>query len=337
MNARSTSILVCAAVVLFAAANIQNRELRDRRGVHRKDLENTPPLLTITTVILGGFRGLVADLLWLRASNLQDEGRHFELVQLADWITKLEPGIPEIWSFHAWNMAFNVSAMMRDPSERWRWVQNGIALLRDQALRYNPHEPGLYSELSWIYGFKIGGETDFAHMYYKRTLAKEIHAILNGGNLSDVDATSEIATALESEQGLNSDVMAKLDARFGPLDWRLPESLAIYWAARGLEHSTDEPDMLCERMLHNVLESTFMKGQLNFDPASGRYERTNNFEVLPKLITEYDTAIDQRPTERLRASYAGFLQRAIEVLWQAGKKEESRRLAQRLEEVSGGQ
>ena len=337
MNTRSSILLVCAVVALLTAANVQNHELRNRRGVQSDDLENTPPLLAITTVILGGFRGLVADILWLRASSLQDEGRHFELVQLADWITKLEPGIPEIWSFHAWNMAFNVSVMMRDPSERWRWIQNGIALLRDQALRYNPHAPSLYSELAWIYSFKIGGQTDFAHAHYKRRLAQAMHAILSGGSLNGVNVSDEIATELKNVQGLDSELMAKLDVRFGPLDWRLPESFAIYWAVQGLEHTTEEPDMLCERMLRKGLESSFVKGTLDFDPASGRYERTNNFEVLPKLMVVYDTALEQRPTGLIRSSYAGFLGRAIEILRQEGKKDESRRLANRLEEISGSE
>ena len=40
---------------------------------------------------LGGFRGLLADILWIRAISLQEQGKYFELVQLADWIQKLQP------------------------------------------------------------------------------------------------------------------------------------------------------------------------------------------------------------------------------------------------------
>ena len=128
--------------------------------------------------------------------------------------------------------------------------------------------------------------------------------------------------------------MAQLDSLYGPLDWRLPESFAIYWAARGLEQSSREPDLLCERILHSGLETSFLKGALDFDPGTGRYQRTNNFEILPGIMRAYDTALAERPTEHKRASYARFLPRAIEILQQAGKKDESRRLAQRLEEIS---
>ena len=34
--------------------------------------------------------------------------------------------------------------------------------------------------------------------------------------------------------------MAELDRRYGPLDWRLPESFAIYWSVQGLNHVAQE-------------------------------------------------------------------------------------------------
>ena len=37
-----------------------------------------PPMVAFTTVALGGFRGILADLLWLRAGALQEDGKYFE-------------------------------------------------------------------------------------------------------------------------------------------------------------------------------------------------------------------------------------------------------------------
>ncbi|HEY5481806.1 MAG TPA: hypothetical protein VIL39_10025, partial [Verrucomicrobiae bacterium] len=63
---------------------------RDQLGLTRvQPLENAPPVLAFTTVALGGFRGLISNALWMRASDLQDEDKFFEMAQLADWITKL--------------------------------------------------------------------------------------------------------------------------------------------------------------------------------------------------------------------------------------------------------
>jgi hypothetical protein len=36
-------------------------------------------------VALGGFRGLIVNALWIRASEMQDEDKFFEMAQLADW------------------------------------------------------------------------------------------------------------------------------------------------------------------------------------------------------------------------------------------------------------
>ena len=149
-----SGVLVLTAVVLLAVAGALHRPLVKMRAVYGLEsagaLQDAPPLVVFTTVALGGFRGLLADFLWLRVSYLQDEGRYVELVQLSDWITKMEPQCTEIWAFHAWNMAYNVSVMMPNDEDRWRWVRNGLQLLRDEGIQYNPGDPQLYWELGGI-------------------------------------------------------------------------------------------------------------------------------------------------------------------------------------------
>jgi len=54
-------------------------------GSHRREpLENAPPMLAFTTVALGGFRGLISNILWIRAAELQENDKFFEMAQLAD-------------------------------------------------------------------------------------------------------------------------------------------------------------------------------------------------------------------------------------------------------------
>src|ERR1700744_6024689 len=87
--------LICAAAILFfVAAQMQGRlnAQRTNLGLTRlTPLENAPPALAFTSVALGGFRGLIANALWMRANDLQSDDKFFEMVQLSDWITKLEP------------------------------------------------------------------------------------------------------------------------------------------------------------------------------------------------------------------------------------------------------
>ena len=106
---------------------------------------------------LGGFRGIASEVVWFRADRLQADGKYGELAQLSTWLTYLEPHTPEVWSYTAWNLAYNVSVMMPTPADRWRWVAAGLRLLRDDGLSFNPANPELYRELAWLFLFKIGG------------------------------------------------------------------------------------------------------------------------------------------------------------------------------------
>jgi hypothetical protein len=161
MNPRLKKILLCLlAVALLSAAGVTQRSLnRDRAelGLTRVEpLENAPPVLAFTTVALGGFRGLISNALWIRANELQENDKFFEMSQLADWITKLEPHFVQVWLVQAWNMAYNISVKFKENgpgnyTDRWRWVQRGIELLRDEGLKYNPNELLIYRELSWFF------------------------------------------------------------------------------------------------------------------------------------------------------------------------------------------
>src|SRR5215471_13124369 len=154
------------AMVLLVGASFVQRSLngdRQRLGLTRVEpLENAPPMLAFTTVALGGFRGLISNLLWIRATELQEDDKYFEAAQLASWITELEPNFAQVWVHQAWNLAYNISVKFKDYSDRWRWVKRGIELLRDEGLRYNPNEVLMYRELAWFYQHKLGANLDDA-------------------------------------------------------------------------------------------------------------------------------------------------------------------------------
>ncbi|WP_186804701.1 hypothetical protein [Limihaloglobus sulfuriphilus] len=141
-----------------------------------KPLENAPPSLAFATVAMGAFRGLVVDILWMRADRLKEEGQFFDAKQIAEWITVLQPRFASVWDFHAWNMAYNISVAIPSsrPEERWHWVKNGFELLRDKGIEYNPNAIILYRSLAWIFQHKMSGVTDDVHKYYKLRLIMEM-------------------------------------------------------------------------------------------------------------------------------------------------------------------
>ena len=179
-------IVLCVAVggtlLVGAGAQLESiRTAREKMGlVATAPLENAPPSLAFATVAMGAFRGLVVNILWMRADNLKQEGKFFDAKQLAEWITTLQPRFAAVWDFHAWNMAYNISVAIPNtqPEERWRWVQNGYELLRDRAIPLNPKTIILYRSLAWIFQHKIGGVSDDCHRYYKKEIALSIRSVL---------------------------------------------------------------------------------------------------------------------------------------------------------------
>lgn len=243
-------ILLVAALAALALAGSLNIKLLDQRATRHltqaPPTHNMSPAVAFTTVALGGFRGLLADVLWMRAGTLQDEGRYFELVQLSDWIARLQPRSPPIWAYHAWNMAYNVSALMTAPAERWRWVRNGIALLRDEGLAANPGSARLHQELAWLFLHKLGTDSDSAATYYREQWAAAVAA----GHIQP-----------------DPDLVGKIEREIAPLDWRTPQAQAIYWATAGLPHArTDFEDLALRRIVYQALLQRIALGERQFIP-----------------------------------------------------------------------
>ena len=192
-------VCIVLAVALFIAAGVQldfiNAERQDM-GLILDKPENVPPSLAFATIATGAFRGLLVDVLWIRADNLKEEGQFFDAKQLAEWITILQPRFASVWEFQAWNMAYNISVTIpaTRPDQRWRWVKNGYELLRDKGIEKNPRSILLYRELARTFQHKIGGISDDAHRYYKLQLALAMEPLVGSQNNQYFKALAEAPT-----------------------------------------------------------------------------------------------------------------------------------------------
>lgn len=179
--------------------------------ISNEPLENAPPSLAFATVAMGAFRGLLVDVLWMRADRLKEQGQFFDAKQLAEWISVLQPRFAQVWEFQAWNMAYNISVAIpaEQPDQRWRWIKNGYELLRDKGIPLNPRAMLLYRELARIFQHKIGGIADDAQKYYKLQLAQAMEPLLRPSDSTGLDgvdnayfeALSEAATRRQDVAG----------------------------------------------------------------------------------------------------------------------------------------
>lgn len=193
--------LVIALVVALLALFVNWRLIEghsQRQTLNRGlETEDVPPTLTLITIAVGPLRGLIADVLWWRAIEMQDRGNFFESIQLATWISKLQPTMARVWTYHGWNLSSNVLNEVHEPEERWKWVLKGIELLRDEGLRYNPGNSEIRSELAHIFSNRIGSDNDPHHRYYKRQWVTLMLQYLEQGDREELLAIGRAPARVE--------------------------------------------------------------------------------------------------------------------------------------------
>lgn len=204
---------VVLAVVLLAGTVGGQFLLKAKRPL------STPVVAEGVFATLGGLRSIAAEVVWYRADRLQEEGRYVELAQLASALTFMEPHTPEVWSYAAWNLAYNISVMMPTPEDRWRWIWAAICLLRDEGLVLNPDSPELCRELAWLFELKIGANIDSASPTYRKKWREIVEDVR--------------ARGAWNELRMDPLVMARIEQATGFDDWTNPQLSAIYWAVRG--------------------------------------------------------------------------------------------------------
>jgi len=185
MSARAVRMRVYAVAALAAflpplqfTINDLREEIVPTRNVY---LAVTPGEF-VGTLMLGGFRGVAVDVLWLRVQKLQQEGKFFEIIALTDMISRLQPHDRMVWEFNAWNRAYNISVKFPNSrKDRWEWVRSGLEL-NMEGIRRMPRCWKLYKHLAFMFFHKCAdyrretkrdfGEDNFtlARTYYAKAL-----------------------------------------------------------------------------------------------------------------------------------------------------------------------
>lgn len=197
-------------------------------------LRLSPPASQATStswLFAGAFRGIAADWLWIRMSLRTDEGKYFEIQPLAAMISTLEPDIPEVWTYQAWNMAYNISILFPDLSEQYVWIMRGIHLLKNEGLKSNPHSALITFELAWFYFHKInasmGGTNDGMKAIYSAAISDQLKS-----------------KRPEQCLGIPADEWIAFTQSYGTLDPRNPLTAALFWCSRGLHDNPNNPRLI---------------------------------------------------------------------------------------------
>ena len=335
-----TIVLIVISNSFQSALNVQRKNDESLGLSQSSGLENAPPLLAFTTVALGGFRGVIANGLWIRAAKLQDEGRFFEMAQLSDWITKLEPHFAAVWANRAWNMAYNISVRFTTPMDRWRWVKQAVALLRDEGLVYNPKDALIYRELGFTFQHKMGYFLDEAHLFYKAAWFAEMTTAMGGGatNLAELiqpktDDAKRRVKVLNEQYKLDPAVMGEIEAKYGKLEWRLPEPHAIYWGYVGLKNCPDNAlnhDKLIDlrRLIYQSMATMVIRGKISTFTKDGYPVTSPRFDLIEITHKAFEDLAREEKTARgysIGVAHRNFLREVIYQLYAANRLADAER------------
>ena len=134
---------------------------------------------------------------------------------------------------------------------------------------------------------------------------------------------TERARILRERYKLDPQFMQQVDLKYGPLEWRLPESHAIYWAAMGLEKAKENPTKIkpddlitLRREIYQSMQLSFQRGHLVNNPLA-KIELGPNLDIIPKVSAAYEEATrdDVNSRDNIEKAHRNFLRDAVYFLY----------------------
>ncbi|HUU93535.1 MAG TPA: hypothetical protein VM238_20275 [Phycisphaerae bacterium] len=122
------------------------------------------------TLILGGFRGPYVMWLWVKVEEDKHKKVHFDLIHRYTRIAMLQSDYPQVWTFLAWNLAWNLPVQWQSLERRYQWIRRAIEFL-GEGFRKNPHSAEIAADMGRIYSEKLGRSQEAE--YYRRRVREE--------------------------------------------------------------------------------------------------------------------------------------------------------------------
>ena len=157
-----------ALVSQFGFASVTGTSVRVVPGSPSLELGDLPT--QALTVILGGFRGPYVVWLWVKSEEEKQRKIHFDLIDRYTRIAALQSDYPQMWTFHSWNIAWNVSVQWQSLERKYQWVRRATDFL-GEGHRKNPHSAEIMAEMGRIYSEKFGRAQEAP--YYRQRVQED--------------------------------------------------------------------------------------------------------------------------------------------------------------------
>ncbi len=225
-------ICLLIALVLYIPLGILQTSIDRRRSVEGLDTRILlMPGQVAGSLVLAGFRGIAADLLWLNIENYWHSGQHYKMLPLFEAVTFLQPQFITPWAVGGWHMSYNVFA---DVGRRRDPIMDVLENFRESAPEDERErlEPLLEiaDRINSMIGFRQGmPESDIPELLvgieeYKRDIREFVES--EGDSLL-VPLVAEDLASIPPEQ----------------LDWY---RRGVTWLRRGIEYNRERYDLYFE-------------------------------------------------------------------------------------------
>lgn len=118
MKMKYNRILLLIAIFLYIPLGLLQVKINYRRTL--ENLESRMLLMPgqiAGSLVLSGFKGIAADLLWLNIEDYWHKGQHYKMLPLFEAVSWLQPEYVTVWAVGGWHMSYNIFADVAGGSE----------------------------------------------------------------------------------------------------------------------------------------------------------------------------------------------------------------------------
>src|SRR5665213_368607 len=128
-------------------------------------------------------------------------------------------------------------------------------------------------------------------------------------------------------------IVQKVDEEYGPLDWRLPDAHAIYWAEIGrLNAKPEDQETLRRSIYQSMQQATFRGGALSSsitNVTEQNFLLWPNLDLVPKVNAAYEKMIAEEVRnphgfqQNMQTAHKNFLKQAIYLLYEDNREKQA--------------
>ena len=123
-------------------------------------------------LLLGGLRGPLVMMLWSSSESQKSDHDLEDFDTKVEWIRRLQPEFDSVHMFQIWNKAYNISAMMASPANKFSVIMDAL-LYAENVDRERPGDLNILNSISNVYGVKLGSTNLPEFPFYSRQFREE--------------------------------------------------------------------------------------------------------------------------------------------------------------------